>query len=42
MLKHPKRIIVCEKDGEPMKELIAGETDAAVEKHVPVYTVEGN
>ena len=28
--------------GEPMKELIAGKTDAAVEKHVPVYTVAGN
>ena len=28
--------------GEPMKELIAGTTDAAVEKHVPVYTVDGN
>ena len=27
--------------GEPMKELIAGKTDAAVEKHVPVYTVAG-
>ena len=28
--------------GKPMKELIPGTTDAAVEKHVPVYTVEGN
>ena len=28
--------------GEPMQELKAGVTDAAVEKHVPVYTVEGN
>lgn len=26
--------------GEPMKELIADVTDAAQEKHVPVYTVE--
>ena len=25
-----------------MQELKAGVTDAAVEKHVPVYTVEGN
>ena len=28
--------------GKPMKELVPGTTDAAVEKHVPVYTVEGN
>ena len=28
--------------GKPMKELIPGTTDAAVEKHVPVYAVEGN
>ena len=28
--------------GEPMKELVANTTDAATEKHVPVYTVEGN
>ena len=28
--------------GEAMQELKAGVTDAAVEKHVPVYTVEGN
>ena len=28
--------------GEEMKELVANTTDAAVEKHVPVYTVEGN
>lgn len=26
--------------GEKMKEIIAGSTDAAAEKHVPVYTVE--
>ena len=32
-------IICC---GEPMPELKAGVTDAAVEKHVPVYTVEQN
>ena len=29
-------VICC---GEPMQELKAGVTDAAVEKHVPVYTV---
>lgn len=28
--------------GKKMKELIPGTTDAAFEKHVPVYTVEGN
>ena len=28
--------------GETMSELKAGVTDAAVEKHVPVYTLEGN
>ena len=28
--------------GEAMQELKAGATGAAVEKHVPVYTVEGN
>lgn len=28
--------------GEPMKELVPGETDGAREKHVPVFTVEGN
>ncbi|MCI8485027.1 MAG: desulfoferrodoxin [Lachnospiraceae bacterium] len=28
--------------GEEMKEIIPGTTDAAVEKHVPVYKVEGN
>jgi len=32
-------VICC---GEPMQDLIPGTTDAAVEKHVPVYTVEGN
>ena len=32
-------IICC---GEKMKELVAGTTDAAVEKHVPKYKVEGN
>ena len=32
-------VICC---GEPMQELKAGVTDAAVEKHVPVYTVEGS
>lgn len=28
--------------GQKMKELIPGTIDAAVEKHVPVYTVENN
>ncbi len=28
--------------GEPMTEVIANTTDAAVEKHVPVITVDGN
>lgn len=28
--------------GEEMVELVPGTTDAAQEKHVPVYTVEGN
>ena len=32
-------IICC---GEPMQEIVAGTTDAAVEKHVPVYTVDGD
>lgn len=32
-------IVCC---GEAMKELVANTTDAAVEKHVPVYQVEGN
>ena len=28
--------------GQPMRELVPGTTDGAVEKHVPVYTVSGN
>lgn len=32
-------VVCC---GEPMKEIKAGEMDAAVEKHVPVYEVAGN
>lgn len=32
-------IVCC---GKIMKELIPGTTDASVEKHVPVYTVEGS
>ena len=32
-------VVCC---GKPMKELVPGETDGAVEKHVPVYTREGN
>ena len=30
-------VICC---GEPMSEIVPGTTDAAVEKHVPVWTVE--
>ena len=32
-------VICC---GEPMQEIIAGKTDASLEKHVPVFKVEGN
>jgi len=32
-------VVCC---GKPMKELVPGTTDAAVEKHVPAYSVEGN
>ena len=32
-------VICC---GEPMQEIIAGTTDAAVEKHVPVFEVNGD
>ncbi len=32
-------VICC---GEPMKEIVPGTTDAAVEKHVPVVEVSGN
>lgn len=32
-------VVCC---GEKMEQIIPGTTDAAVEKHVPVYTVEGN
>ena len=28
--------------GQKMKEIVPGTTDAAAEKHVPVYVVEGN
>ena len=35
----PCTTICC---GEPMKELVANTTDAAQEKHVPVYKVDGN
>ncbi|QFJ53681.1 desulfoferrodoxin family protein [Pseudobutyrivibrio xylanivorans] len=28
--------------GQKMKELVPGTSDGAVEKHVPVYTVDGN
>lgn len=32
-------VVCC---GEPMQELVANTTDAAQEKHVPAYTVNGN
>ena len=32
-------IICC---GEAMQEIIPGTTEASLEKHIPVYTVEGN
>lgn len=32
-------VVCC---GQPMAELVPGTTDAAVEKHVPEYTVEGD
>ena len=32
-------VICC---GEKMKQIIPGTTDASVEKHLPVYSVEGN
>ena len=32
-------VICC---GEPMTEVIPGTTDASLEKHVPVFTVEKN
>ena len=32
-------VVCC---GKPMKEIVPGTTDAAVEKHVPVWSVEGN
>ena len=28
--------------GQAMRELVPGTTDGAIEKHVPVYTLEGN
>lgn len=35
----PVPVICC---GEPMQELVPGTTDAAAEKHVPEYAVNGN
>lgn len=32
-------VVCC---GQNMTELVPGTTDGAVEKHVPVYTIEGN
>ena len=32
-------VICC---GEPMKEIVPGTTDAAFEKHIPIFEVKGN
>ena len=40
MVKNKGVPIIC--CGEPMKEIIAGSSDGAKEKHVPVYEVKGN
>lgn len=48
--EHCKNIITKVKDsgvpvmccGQKMTEIVPGTTDAAAEKHVPVYQVEGN
>jgi len=37
--KSPAPVICC---GEKMSELVANTTDAAIEKHVPVYSIEGD
>lgn len=50
MCRHCKNMIAMIKDsgvnvvccGEKMAEVVAGTVDASVEKHVPVYKVEGN
>ena len=33
------KLVCC---GEPMEEIIAGTVEASKEKHIPVYTVNGN
>ncbi|MBR0136983.1 MAG: desulfoferrodoxin Dfx [Erysipelotrichaceae bacterium] len=40
MVKKKRCPIMC--CGEPMEEIIPGTTDAAAEKHVPVYEVKDN
>ncbi|MGC4019591.1 MAG: desulfoferrodoxin family protein [Muricomes sp.] len=40
MVKDTKVPTVC--CGKPMQEIVPGSVDAAVEKHVPVVTVDGN
>ena len=40
MVKNKGVPILC--CGEPMQKIIPGSTDAAAEKHVPVYAVKGN
>ena len=34
-----KHVMCC---GKPMQEIVANEVDAAVEKHVPVYEIDGD
>lgn len=40
LVKESGVLVMC--CGQKMTEIIPGTTDAAVEKHVPVYTVENN
>lgn len=35
--KNENDIVCC---GEPMKELVAGEVEAAKEKHIPIYSID--
>ena len=39
MVKETGVPVVC--CGEPMSEIVAGTTEASLEKHIPVYKVEG-
>lgn len=40
MVKESGVSVVC--CGQKMKQLVAGTTEASLEKHIPVYKVEGN